>query len=287
MSNLADILTNDNGENSMEAPKRVNEELEIDVDEKDRGKYSNYLEILFILGSPYWTQPLRYPGAKNDSIDAYKVPGTAKTKLKTYKCAIPFAALCLAHADLTIPRLPVERSTKTGFMESEIEYITVKKGQEFVMTYLELMLLGMQPEYSFTFRYDGVDNGIRISTKEDNFKRKQPQYGPQGKRLPTPSLLSATGVSAKRKMQMICWRDPETNLPVWDDTPRGRLYKERFEYMYKGHVTRSTGRNKASAAKQVPVAAKRAMNCRAFLEQYGIKLDTDKLNTVVAPTDEE
>ena len=232
------------------------------------GSLSNELEIIHLLGSPYWMQPLRNKGARYASlVGDLRVAGSAKPKTGTYKCAIPFAVLCVAHSPLRIPRLPVELNTKTGFLPQDVTYIEVEEGQEFVMTYLELMLLGMQDEYLFTFKYDGKDNGITIATKLHNFKTKQSAFGPRGRRLPTPTLLSHTGTPAKDKMQMICRKDT-SGMPIWGDTPRDKLYKERYYYMYKGHPTtevQNSGKKRIST-KETSVAAQRAINCRALLE---------------------
>lgn len=234
------------------------------------GSLSNELEIIHLLGSPYYQQPLRNKGARyNALVNDLRVAGAAKPKTGTYKCPIPFAVLCVAHKQLTIPRLPVELNTKTGFMPTDVEYITVEEGQEFVMTYLELMLLGMQDEYLFTFKYDGKENGITIATKLHNFETKQSAFGPRGRRLPTPTLLSHTGTPAKDKMQMICRKDSTSEEPIWGDTDRDKLYKERYYFMYKGHPTRevqNSGKKRISSANKPSVAAQRAMNCRAFLE---------------------
>ena len=238
---------------------------------------SNALEIIHLLGSPFYQQPLRNKGARyNALVNDLRVAGAAKPKTGTYKCAIPFAVLCVAHQQLEIPRLPVELNTKTGFMPTDVKYITVEAGQEFVMTYLELMLLGMGEQYLFTFRYDGMDNGITIATKLHNFETKQSAFGPRGRRLPTPTLLSHTGVPAKDKMQMICRKDPTSDEPIWGDTDRDKLYKERYYYMYKGHPTRevqNSGKKRISSADKPSVAAQRAMSCRAFLANVSDRRD--------------
>jgi hypothetical protein len=272
LSEVLNNLTEEVDETKQNKETLIDEE-DFDVDKSILFTKSDSLEVICILGSPFWTQSLRNSGKRYDSyVNDLRIATNSKAKTGTHKASKPFAALCVAHEDLKIPRLPVERTSKTGYLDTEVEWIDVKAGEEFVMTYLEIELLGMQPEYSFKFMYDGVSKGISVSVKAHNFYNKQSRIGTNGTRLPTPALLSNTGVSAKSKMQMICGKDPVTNLPIWEDTPRGRLYKERFEHMYKGHVTRETkARKKAATTNNIEVAALRAMNCRKLLENCNKK----------------
>lgn len=253
------------------------------------GPKSNMFECICILGSPFWTQPLRVPGNKHkktlEALDPTNVNNGGKKSLSTYKASIPFAALFVAHEDIIVPRLPVERTAKTGYMPNEMEHITVKKGQEVVMTYLEIAILGMTEDFQNKFKFRGVDYGLTIVPKLKSFNSKS-QVGPNGIRVPTPSLVATdgSGMSAKKTMEMICQKDPYMpNRPVWGNTPRDLLYKERYEHMWAGHPVHNRHKittTRVTDGTRISPSTQMATTCRAILEKaYASRNLTLNFNT--------
>lgn len=261
------------------------------------GPKSNMFECIHILGSPFWTQPLRMPENKYKQMLAQLEPtqvtkSNGKNSISTYKASIPFAALFVAHEDIIVPRLPVERTSKTGYTASEVERILVKRGEEVVMTYLEIALLGAEEAFNNKFKYRGVDYGLTVSYKQKNFDLKQPKMGPCGTRIATPCLLATDGrdESAKKHMEMICRPDPmDPNKPLWGTTPRDLLYKARYENLPAGH--RVSGRRRNSKrienadAAHLCTATKAATNCREYLKSIGMKFDYNSTNANTSETD--
>ena len=249
---------------------------------KEGGPKSDTFECIHILGSPFWVQPLRVPEAKYKQTMATleQKPGQ-KSSISTYKGSVPFAALFVAHEDTVIPRLPVERTSKTGFLPAEIERVLVKKGEEVVMTYLEIALLATEEGFNNKFMFRGTPCGLTVTYKQDNFNRKQSKVGPNGSRIPTPSLVATDGkgISAKKTMVMINKRDPlDPSKAVWGTTPRDLLYKERYEHMPEGRPTCGRRRNAnarvENANVKVSASTQAAMNCREYLKSLGMQFES-------------
>ena len=113
-----------------------------DAERESLGSSSGKLIFQHMLGNPF-KKGKRRTGS-TVTTDGVRV-GTDED------CSGPCGFVFKATEDVEVPRVSAEKTTQTGFAPEDVSYQTYPAGSEIIFTYLELFLLGIQPEYSLRF----------------------------------------------------------------------------------------------------------------------------------------
>lgn len=160
--------------------------------------------------------------------------------------ASPIGVRFKTDKDIVVPVIPITKDNMTGIEPSDIGEKAVKAGEEFDLTLYEAMFLLIRDEYAGFFTFAGDPTG-------GYFQPKMPKYLSGDAKLPTPTLVSRTGLgSIKENIVAIDEKDQAGN---WVVKPE---FQEKFgEALKKAQPRRSAGAKKKTAA---PTAVAKALN---------------------------
>lgn len=160
------------------------------------GAKSSALVFLYMLGNPLTKSKRRVSTEKDDA---------GKTIGKDVACSTGIGFAFRATEDVEVPVIAGAKTTVTGYTESDLSSKLVKAGEIVYLTYLELFILAIKPEYSMMFdaEVNGqiITKGFRLDVKLSTFANDA--HEANKRKLPSPSP-SLTQGAVKATMQDIC-----------------------------------------------------------------------------------
>lgn len=222
------------------------------------GSKSSSLVFLYMLGNPLNKEKRRVSDVKG---------ADGKTVAKDIPCSkgLGFAFKATEPVELTL--IKGKRTTATGYTEADTYTYTAQTGEIVYLTYLELFLLAIKPEYSMMFdsEVNGVfqKNGFRLDVKLSTFCADKTNENKL--RLPSPSPALATG-SVKETIKDVCKENRtatgeiEWNAPAVAGAP---AYAEKFACFFERSTKSMRGTSAPKDNKQK--AYETAAICRAIV----------------------
>ena len=229
------------------------------------GSKSGALVFKHMLGNPCVADKRRV-GTQKDASGKTLLDANNKPVTIDQDCSKPIGFVFKATEDVSVPVITGKKTPKTGFNPEDLSEKTYPAGSDVILTYLELFLLAIRPEYSLRFGAEIVDEagnkvlnpkGFRLDIKMSTYLKKD---GGDGAALPSPSPSLVKG-AVKEGMVDICTKGANGE-PVWGDN---NPYKEKFEVFFS-RSTKSL-RDKVGGAKKDDNEAsyKLAAMCRNIL----------------------
>jgi|HigsolmetaAR203D_1030402.scaffolds.fasta_scaffold00025_81 hypothetical protein len=140
-------------------------------------------------------------------------------------CATPVAARFRTTEDIMVPQIPITKDRFTGINpETDITWVPKKAGEEFILSYYEIMYLLIKDEYG-GYCSDGENpKGVRFTPRLNAYVANQAL-------LPTPTLTLEKG-AIKASITNI---DEEVEPGKWVCKPE---YEEKFGDLFKKKAPR-------------------------------------------------
>lgn len=116
-------------------------------------------------------------------------PSTRREGKSDIPCSNAVGAVLFSDEEIKVPTISAALDHVTGFKKSDLEWRTVKPGEEFMVTYLEFMVLLTQPQYMGSCEAKGDDGGCYLVFK-------MPQYFASKAQFPTPTFNFKQGMGS-------------------------------------------------------------------------------------------
>lgn len=165
-------------------------------------------------------------GAKSDTLIFLDVLGMGSKQSsrrvaddRNVSCSTPIAAKFRTTEDILIPQIPITKDKKTGINpETDITWVEVKAGEEFILSYYEAMFLMIKDEYG-GYASDGENpRAVRFTPRLNAYVANEAF-------LPTPTLTQEKGAIKANIVDI----DEEVD-GVWNCKPE---YVEKFGELFK------------------------------------------------------
>lgn len=174
-----------------------------------------------------------------------------KVGQETVECSLPVGVQLVTDEDIQVPVIDIKLDNETGIdPATQIEYRTVKAGEDFFLSYYEFMFLILRDEYAGMCEANGDDNGAYFSAKANAFFDGL-------KKLPTPTINLRKG-SSKENMVDIDEKGPDGNFVIKEP------YTEKFTPLITKKRASRAGGKKASipAPKMVSLALQKIIGVK-------------------------
>lgn len=194
-------------------------------------------------------------GSKSDTLVFKTLLGTNAQKSQRRvqgseraDCPKTVGALFVSTEDIEIPEIDVTLNNKTGIEPDQVQWKSVKAGEEFQLSIYEVMYLITKPEYGGFASYEGNPRAVQFIAKTKAFLENKAK-------LPTPTLTLEKGMgSIKASITEI-------------DEKVGGVWKVKDQYAEKFGPLYQPKRGTRTAKPSIPSATASAFAVQKILSE--------------------